>query len=308
MTETEVMNQPKKATDSKTPEFILEKGYVVTKNENEGLKVKTELLLTYQKLVEMDHADKLKDLKEYQTRIGIKKDVEKDEFVKKDTKNNEYNEKDQMKKLKAGNVPAKPKELDNKMIIEVDKNNDNWRKKVKMEDILVISEEFKAKMLEGYKGDNGKEKNNKTKKSLKREALSHGLKSLENSQQNCIDTGTNTLDIKSIIDNKFESNSMWLQDQFQEPIVHTIRSMNEANSKKINDLSELSREVQGIECADKWWSSSVTKLSKIVNMREDSIDNKVNTPLFNSGRSVFSKTKKTKLESKINSYLSTITS
>ncbi|KAF0498500.1 hypothetical protein F8M41_020540 [Gigaspora margarita] len=121
----------------------------------------------------MDHADKVKDLKEYRTRIGIEKEVEKDEFVKKDTKNNEYNRKDQKKKLKARNVPAKPEEVDNEMIIEVDENNDNWRKKVKMEDILVISEGFKAEMLAGYKGDNGKGKNNRTEKSLKIEALSH---------------------------------------------------------------------------------------------------------------------------------------
>ncbi|CAG8832682.1 7759_t:CDS:10, partial [Gigaspora margarita] len=114
---------------------IYETEYAVKKNENKGLKVETEFLLTYQKLVEMDHADKVKDLKEYWTRIGIEKDVEKNEF-------------DQKKKLKAGNVLAKPEELDNETIIK--------KKKVKTEDILVISEEFKAEILEGYKGDNKK--------------------------------------------------------------------------------------------------------------------------------------------------------
>ncbi|CAG8767792.1 950_t:CDS:2, partial [Gigaspora margarita] len=52
-------------------------------------------------------------------------------------------------------------------------------------------------------------------------------------------------------------------------------------------------------------SSSVAKLTEIVNIREDSkhIDNKVNTLLFDPKGSVLLKMKKTKQESKINSYL-----
>ncbi|KAF0457807.1 hypothetical protein F8M41_001149 [Gigaspora margarita] len=77
------------------------------------------------------------------------------------------------------------------------------------------------------------------------------------------------------------------------------------SDKEIDDLSESIEEFQDIECADKWWSSSVAKLAEIVNIREDGkrIDNKVNTPLFDPGGSVLPKMKKTKQESKINSYL-----
>ncbi|KAF0515138.1 hypothetical protein F8M41_017386 [Gigaspora margarita] len=85
---------------------------------------------------------------------------------------------------------------------------------------------------------------------------------------------------------------MRLQDQFQEPTVCTIRSMNEANGNDKVIARKVDKEMKEEEDKKRIiWSSSVTKLSEIVNISKDSkcINNKVNTLLFDPGGSVFLK-------------------
>ncbi|CAG8819030.1 39412_t:CDS:2, partial [Gigaspora margarita] len=151
-----------------------------------------------------------------------------------------------------------------------------------------------------------------------------GTKGLEYNRPDRIDIDVCSTNIKLMAVNEFEDKSVNIGNESNSSdgiiSVNKIKSEGDkerrivsnnrkyqTSDEKIDDLPELSREVQGIECADKWWSGSVAKLSEISNIREDS--KRIDYIPYSTLEEVFSrKRKKTKLESRINSYLSTITS
>ncbi|KAF0483871.1 hypothetical protein F8M41_023198 [Gigaspora margarita] len=61
---------------------IYEAGNEVEENEDKGVKVEIELLLTYSKFTEGDHTDIMENLRDYQTEIRAEKDIKKDKYGK----------------------------------------------------------------------------------------------------------------------------------------------------------------------------------------------------------------------------------
>ncbi|KAF0543983.1 hypothetical protein F8M41_003194 [Gigaspora margarita] len=106
-----------------------------------------------------------------------------------------------------------------------------------------------------------------------------------------------------------QSMNMGIKDDRIDRIILVSKMDNKKKDVKSDNLSKLNREViwnteykKGQRCNT---VSEVEDMNKCIDIAKSG-DNKINNLLFNPEESVFSKTKVTKLESKINSYLNSI--